>query len=326
MGLFGLGKVKGEQVFTRGERSNGRIVGIEVTEVTRDEHNVRVDEYAVEVAAAPVFTAGVNQNLRPDDAIRLGMPVVVRHLDGNVVIDWPATCDGGPGIVWAATKNPPAPGIVDNSLGLDKARRKGTGASATIDRASVEDAFFGMAQMLQLDLTVRAEGLEGYQVQAKKVKVPHYATHLCLEGTVLPVWVNPERLDRVTIDWPVAAMTDPGIGKPPAEVLAGVGNVFSGKGPATSVLNVADDRPLAADVSTSHTPINGVSFQTWVDVEAGLERDRVRPADYDGYAQQHGVPAGAWAGAVAGWQKRMMTDWRLGAAYGEAYEAARKRR
>jgi len=325
MGLFGFGKVKGEQVFERGERANGRIVGIEVSEVTRDEHNVRVDEYAVEVAASPVFTAGVNQKLRPDDSIRLGMPVVVRHLDGNAVIDWPATCDGDPGIVWAAAKTPPAPGIVDNMLGLDKARRKGTGAFATIDRASVEDAFMGMAQMLQLALTVRPEGLEAYQVEVKKVKVPHYATHLCVDGTVLPVWVNPDRLDRVTIDWPVAAMTDPGIGRPPAEILSEVGNVFSGKGPAQSVMSVADDRPIAADAS-GHAPIDGVSFQKWVDVEAGLLRDRVSPKDYDNYAQQHGVPAGVWAGAVSGWQRRMMTDWRLGAAYGEALEAAKKRR
>jgi hypothetical protein len=324
-GLFGFGKVQGEQVFARGERANGRIAGIEVTE-TRGEHNVRVDEYAVEVAAASVFTAGVNQRLRPDDAIRLGMPVVVRHLDGNAVIDWPATCDGDPGIVWAATKKPPAPGIVDNTLGLDKARRKGTRASASIDRASVENALFGMAQMLQLDLTVRPEGLEAYLVEVKKVKVPHYATHLCLEGTVLPVWVNPDRLDRVTIDWPVAAMTDPGIGRPLAEILAEVGNVFSGKGPATSAMTVADDRPIAADVSGGHVPIDGVSFDMWVAVGAGLARDRVAPGDYDSYAQQHGVRPGAWAGAESGWQRRMMTDWRLGAAYGEAFEAARKRR
>jgi hypothetical protein len=224
---------------------------------------------------------------------------------------------------------------VDNTLGLDKARRKGTRASASIDRTSVEDALFGMAQMLQLDLTVRPGGLEAYLVEVKKVKAPHYATHLCLEGTVLPVWVNPDRLDRVTIDWPVAAMTDPGIGRPPAEILAQVGtaeilaqvgNVFSGKGPATSVMTAADDRPIAADVSSAHAPIDGVTFDMWVAVGAGLARDRIAPGDYDGYAQQHGVRPGAWAGAEAGWQRRMMTDWRLGAAYGEAFEAARKRR
>ena len=325
MGLFGLGKAKPEDVFGRGAPGSGRIVGIRVSESSASESTIRVDDYAVEVLASPVFVAGLRQRLRPD-VVRLGMPVAIRQLDDNVIIDWPATCGGQPDLAWSAQKNPPAPGIVDETIGLDKARSKGSPAQVTIERASVQDALMGLAQVLHLNLTVRPEGIEPYEVELKNVKIPHYATHLCQNGKALPAWVRPDRLDRVTIDWPAAAMAEPGIDQPPAEVLSRIGSVLQPTGEATSVAAVVDDRPIAADVDPAHTPINGVSFQTWVAVEAGLMRDRVSPADYDGYAQQHGVAAGAWAGAVAGWQKRMRTDWRLGAAYGEAIEAARKRR
>ncbi len=84
-----------------------------------------------------------------------------------------------------------------------------------------------------------------------------------------------------------------------------------------------EESPAAApEVS----PLGGVSFDTWVAVEAGLVRDRVAPADYDTYAQRHGVPAGGWAAASAAWHQRTTSDWRVGARFGEAYEAALKGR
>ena len=73
-------------------------------------------------------------------------------------------------------------------------------------------------------------------------------------------------------------------------------------------------------------PIEGVSLETWAAVEIGVGRDRVPPAGYDAYAQGHGVPAGRWAAVDAAWKARMTTDWRVGAAMGEALAAARKRR
>ena len=95
MALFGLGKVKVEDVFERGQRGSGRIVGIEVRESSESESSIRVDEYAVEVLSSPACTAGVRQRLRPE-VVRLGTPVAVRQLDGRVLIDWEATCGGSP--------------------------------------------------------------------------------------------------------------------------------------------------------------------------------------------------------------------------------------
>ena len=66
------------------------------------------------------------------------------------------------------------------------------------------------------------------------------------------------------------------------------------------------------------------------DLGGGRDRRRAAtawpPADYDAYAQRHGVPAGRWAAIDAAWQARMTSDWRIGAQMGEALEAARKRR
>jgi hypothetical protein len=70
----------------------------------------------------------------------------------------------------------------------------------------------------------------------------------------------------------------------------------------------------------------GISFDTWVAVEAGLVRERVPPDRYDEYAQTHGVAPGGWEGAQAAWQARMVSDWTVGARFGEAYEAAVKRK
>lgn len=61
-------------------------------------------------------------------------------------------------------------------------------------------------------------------------------------------------------------------------------------------------------------------------MEAGIGRDRVKPADHDAYAQSHGVPAGRWDAIGAAWQSRMIDDWRVGVKIGQALEAAKKRR
>jgi hypothetical protein len=52
----------------------------------------------------------------------------------------------------------------------------------------------------------------------------------------------------------------------------------------------------------------------------------VRPTEHDAYAVSKGVPAGTWASASAAWQAAIRSDWRVGAAFGEAFEAERKRR
>ncbi|MEO6629898.1 MAG: hypothetical protein ABIP03_15170 [Aquihabitans sp.] len=328
MGLFGLGKVKPEHVFERGEEAVGRLVGIDIGETSAEDAAVRVDDYALHVGGSAGFTCGIRQRLDPDRLVRLGMAITVRHLDGRAVIDWAATC-GGTGYQGggALLKTPPTEGIVDATLGLDKMQRKGVAATVLVTGAAIRDAMLGLSQVLALDLAVTAEGVAGYDTQLTKVQVPHYASHLVEVGAMLPAWVRLNRLDRVVIDWPAAAMASPGVGQASSVVLDGLGNVFTGRqgDEHANAVQVVDDRPIAAEVDGGHVPIDGVDFDCWVAVGAGLIGDRVAPGDYDAYAQGYGVAPGAWAGAAAGWQQRMMGDWRLGAAYGEAIASARKR-
>ena len=52
---------------------------------------------------------------------------------------------------------------------------------------------------------------------------------------------------------------------------------------------------------------------------------RVPPAGYDAYASDaHGVPPGRWTAIDQAWTARQRSDWKVGAAMGEAVTAARK--
>lgn len=341
MGLFGRGRVTGEAVLERGERASGRLVGIHVSETSgagESDTNVRVIDYAVEVAGSDRLVAGLRQHLQPLDVVRLGMTVEVRRLQDRVALDWAATC-GGRGGVPVFVKQPPPVGITDETLGLKRAQKKGVAGVATLNQAAVRDAMMGLARVLHLDLTVRADGLDEYDVEVGKVEVPFYATHLVEVGTVLPCWVRANRLDRVTIDWPAAASADPGVGRAPSSVLAGIGNVLTGTSGTTGTTGTsgataaatagnaaASAAAAAAADGTGREPVDGVTFEQWVAIEAGLTRDRIPPDQYDAYAQRHGVAAGSWAAGRAGWEARMRADWRVGAAFGEAVEAAKRTR
>jgi len=326
MGLFGRGVDPGK-VIEKGQSCTGRIIGIAVREESVGEDSKRrVDAYAVEVRASPPFVAGVEQTLTPDRTVRLGMDVQVKHLDGKAIIDWESTCGGE--INWIRLlKEAPATAIVDETLKLDKTRKKGLPGSVTITGASIVDAMMGIRQVLQLGVIVQPQGVESYDSALGNVHVPHYASHLVEVGTVLPAWIDSRRLDKVKIDWPAAATAAPGVGVPPSDVLGGIGNVFTGT-PAnrSTVAQVVDDRPIAAMVSPEHDAIDGVTFETWVAVEVGTGLDRIRPPDVDAYAERFGAPPGAYTAAARQWTARTRADWRLGAAFGEACEVERKRR
>ena len=61
-----------------------------------------------------------------------------------------------------------------------------------------------------------------------------------------------------------------------------------------------------------------VTWEMFLAVSRGLKDTPIPPDQYDAFAQTLGVPAGEWAAANARWMGRMMTDWRLGIAYGQA--------
>ena len=197
--------------------------------------------------------------------------------------------------------------------------REGTRATATV--AAVEQArgLFGASQKWHLTLRVRPPDGQPYAAELKWEPVPPSHRHLVAPGSELPVAVDRSRRDRVAIDWHAAAEAAardvPAAGIPTARRRAAAGQTLAVGGPMPS--------PIAAPVGDDSA--HGVSFDTWVAVQVGLIRDRVPPARYDEYAQRHGVAAGTWAQAHAEWERRVRADWRLGARFGQAFEAERKR-
>ena len=156
--------------------------------------------------------------------------------------------------------------------------------------------------------------------------VPFYARWIAAPGAGVPVAVDPGDPARAVVDWAAAALECAaragGLGDaPPPGSIAALDEARRAEPPAA-----VSTTPAEPAAPPGLDPIEGVSLATWAAVEVGVGRDRVPPAGYDAYARRHGVPAGRWAAVDAAWQARMTTDWRVGAAMGEALAAARKRR
>jgi hypothetical protein len=310
---------RGRRLLRDGQQSRGRIVGIRVRHSGDSESSTTRYEWAVDVtpSAGDPYRAGIRQTLQHGDRARLGMDVLVRHDDkSRTIIDWPAMLrDWGLASIdvhemgWKKLRNPPAGGIDDKTL----QKVKGDRAEATLVDATRFE-LFGM-ETENWNLAFRANGRD---VVAKRDQVPVYARHLLAPGTSLPVGIDG---DKVRIDWAAAVEGQPGSAAPPAEA------AVRREEPAEVVTaEPALSRTEAIVAAPVDYAVEGVGFDTWVEVEAGLVRDRVRPAEYDAYAESHGVPAGAWPAAQAAWHSRMTSDWTIGARFGEAYQAALKRK
>lgn len=128
--------------------------------------------------------AAVRQQLIPDPwRAPLGGHVLARHLDGKVAIDWPATLDEA--------------GVEHHASLL---------AGKTLKAPFV----MGMpTQNMRLELRLDDDGT-GRDVVLAREYVPPYAHLLAAAGGRVPVAVDPKRPDRVTVDWPAAAMAAAG--------------------------------------------------------------------------------------------------------------------
>jgi len=308
------------RLLRKGTPSRGVITGIRVSYTGGQNSSTTRYEWAVEVmpSAGERFKAGIRQNIQHADRMRLGMEVPVRHDDGHsrAIIDVPELLRrwGVEGadvheMTWKRLRKPPRDGIEDKTLGKLKGERR----TATLVDANRVHLAIGLTD--NWDLVLEADGRQWVK---KRDPVPIYARHLLEPGIALPVAINGE---KVEVDWPAAVEAKPGSTSPPAAAAA-VREEPAEAMTATPAVPV-EQAVAAAPVEDS---AGGIGFDTWVAVEAGLVRDRVAPADYDEYAQRHGVPPGQWAGAQAAWQSRMVSDWTIGARFGEAYEAALKKK
>lgn len=86
-----------------------------------------------------------------------------------------------------------------------------------------------------------------------------------------------------------------------------------------------DPQPTPPPTAEPAPPIEGVSFTTFVEVQAALVRDRV-PADrHEEVAVALGAPPGTWADASAAWHRTVRSDPAVAQAFGAAYQAAVQR-
>lgn len=195
-----------KKLIAEGERLRARIDGIRVVykSDSADEYNWRL---AVRGPTGE-FVAGVRQQLTPkEELVTLGSEVDVLHLDGRTAIDWPRTLErlvGEPGGSILPVKmrmDAPDPGIVDERLDTKRLER-GTRTTARV--LATEPVFaLGMPTQNQ-HLTLQLA--DGREVVVKRALIPGYAHHLLSVGAALPVAVDAKKPDKVSVDWPAAAM------------------------------------------------------------------------------------------------------------------------
>jgi hypothetical protein len=314
---------RAQRIARDGTPAGARIVGIRVLRGNDDSPDQH--EWALEIApgAGDTLRAGCRQRLSAErlERLRLGdeVRVLVDDRDGALIHE-----DGDLAQAELGHKvltDPPRDGIYDENADLTKERRRSLEARVVI-RGAERVTVMGMATMsIRLEVEVRPEGQAPFRTTLKREPVPFYATHLVAAGTVLPGTARPGRTDKIRIDWPAAAMAVPGNGVAPA-----LERSAEAAAPISASATSHDWTPegLAADGDLGER--GAVTFEQWVAVSAGLVRDRVKPANVDAYAAQHGVATGAWREAEAAWTAAAMSDPRVGARYGAAFEAARKRR
>lgn len=224
MGLFSRGP---EKVINDGQRVRGRIVAIEVGE--RDDNGTqrRFDEYVVELGAAEGGRRlSLRQDLAPDVHVRLGMEVSAWVRGDDMFIDWKSMM-AEQGIEgrnvqerWKGERDASRTGIVDSTVGAQAALKKGEQGLMVINQLRWDSKFGGLVNTLTIAGTVTLGTDEPYDVELGRQHIPHYATHLPVAGRSVPVIVSVKRLDKVTIDWPSAAVAEPGVGVGPSTEIA----------------------------------------------------------------------------------------------------------
>jgi hypothetical protein len=70
-------------------------------------------------------------------------------------------------------------------------------------------------------------------------------------------------------------------------------------------------------------PVEGISFEAWVQIKAALSLEPKPPAEESAYAESQGVPAGRWQAVNSTWEQRVHWNQNARALYVEAMERAR---
>mgnify|MGYP000937178854 CR=1 FL=1 len=314
---------RAERLAAAGDPSTAVITGIKrrYNESTTDT-DVRLEWFAPDPRVG-----GVHYGADMPLVIRLGSTIAVKTDGDRVVVD-PAAMAGVPGAprdAGRSSRRAPDRGLDDTALDTRVRKRidEWTAQDATVQAFERVSAL----GMWMDNWTVTVSCGDGTIATVQNDQVPPYARWFVAPGAVVPVVIDPKDPTRAQVDWPELA-----------ERAAVAGGSWQDPAPegsiAASLLRV--DPEAQASVATMGAPVDlapsaesaqaieGVTIQQWAYVEAALTRARIPPAEYDAYAAGLGVPAGRWSAIKAQWEGRQRADWRVGAAFGEAYEAARK--
>lgn len=285
MGLFSKGP---EKVISDGQVVRGRIVAIEVNEVNENDSHRRVDEYVIETSVTDGGRRlSLRQDLIPELHVRYGMEVSAWVRGNDIYIDWKSTMaeqgiEGSNATkAWKGERDASRTGITDSKVGVGDALKKGERGSMVLNQLRWDSKFGGLINTLTIAGTVTIGTDEPYDVEIGRQSIPHYATHLPTVGRTVPVIVSVKRLDKVTIDWPSAAIAEPGVGVGPATEISA-----AHQEPRTLMSMGGGDTawtpPAPAADFTPPEPIEGVSWAQYLTIEKAI-------LDSGGYGRKTGA-------------------------------------
>jgi len=260
--------------------------------------------------------------------IRLGSTIAVKTDGDSVVVD-PAAMAGVPGAPrdsGRGSRKAPDQGVDDKALDMRVLSRLGkwTPHDATVESFERVRVLGMPAENWHITVTCA----DGTRATVKKDYVPPYARWYVAPGAVVPVVVDPKDPCHAQVNWPQLAER--------AAVAGGTWQDDPPEGSIAEALLRADPADVEAPTASMDEPldltpsaesaeaIEGITIERCAYIEASLIQGRVPPAEYDAHATQLGAPAGRWTAIKAEWDQRVRSDWRVGAAFGEAFEAAQK--
>lgn len=269
-------------------------------------------------------TCGILLGTGRVEGLRLGGRYAIRTEDGEAVFDWAAMWAGLAAPGQRRTGFVPDDGVDDTAFDL---RVLGRWKKWTPQRARIES----FAQRTALGIPVEnvdiaLQGADGVRRTDPNELVPFYCAWYVVPGSDVPVVVDPDGGDRAQIDWRRLAIERAADGgrwqdAAPAGSLAEARLTAAPPQAQATATGPVDLTPAPGGLE----PIEGVDVEKWAEVTAALMTARVPPAQYDAYAAEtHGVPPGRWTAIDRAWTARQQSDWRIGAAMGEAVSAARK--
>jgi hypothetical protein len=313
---------RADQLEGEGAAIEGTVTGVHFTlNDSIPEGVYRVEWQDPEPRAAGVRYSGA----AAPSLLRLGSSVPLRVDGDKAVVDTALLSGlaGAPSTPGRTARGAPETGVSDTSLSWEVLRHlekwsPDRGTVVSLERV----ALLGLTTD-NWDLMVTRS--DGTHALVKRDFVPPYARWFVFPGATVPLAVDPKDPTMAQVDWPALATENSGGSwrdAPPDGSVAALALVKEAPQQAGSIGGGPIDLTVSAE---SAEAIEGVTLDQWALVEAALIQGRVPPGQYDEFATaHHGVPAGRWTAIKGQWEQRRNGDWKIGAAFGEAFEKSRK--